>query len=124
MKNYEIWEAAKEGNLSDCPIKSELLSRMSQIEGCSVKSQLTIHQPGQSSRRKFCILDLVLFRGGEPILIVEVKRTKSPERMRARTERRGKTKQLKRYESFGIPVVLCLSENEIPSVMIEILSFL
>jgi type I site-specific restriction-modification system R (restriction) subunit len=66
-----------------------------------------------------CRFDLVIYKNKEPICIIEVKNKR-----RDKPEYEVKSKQLKRYRLFGIPVLYCANHHYILSTVDKVLELL
>ena len=100
----------KETKISEAQIQAECYRRLRNL-GIEVYLEY---------KHRNCRFDLVVVENGEIVVIVEIKnhqRHYDP----ART---FKTKQFKKYSSLGIPLVYCLSWDELEKTISQILLFL
>lgn len=105
IKNNNSMKFIRPNKMPEANIQAEIY-RLCRNEGINICLEYTFNN---------CRFDAVIIKNGEIIAIVETK-----SRKKVNHKRLLKTKQLLKYLSFGIPVILCASWNEIESAFYKI----
>lgn len=107
-----IWEGLFEQRASEFEIQASLYCALTELDGIIVRGEMYVKCQQVSGLRKRNRLDIVVFSlAGEPLVIIEAKRGE-----RGGFRGGGKSKQIMRYEEYGIPVLVCRTMRDVEPV--------
>ena len=102
----------KPNKFSETDVLCELAS---EIKALPFDIQLFCEIKVERHQKRGCRFDMVIFKHKNPIIIIEVKRSRTAN---------ISSNQIKRYSSFGIPVILCRGMKGIEECMDRIWAIL